>query len=572
MIVGVHDIVIRNGSLIDGTGAEAVRGDLAIDGDRITAVGEVTDTGRREIDADGRYVTPGFIDVHTHLDAQLFWDADLTPSCYHGITTAVIGNCGVTFAPVRPGQETYLAGMMESVEDIPADTIMSGLPWGWEGYDDYLNAVGNRQLGLNVGGLIGHAALRYYVMGERSLEEAPANADDLEAMAKLVGEALDGGALGFSTSRSFMHVVPDGRPVPGTYATPDELSAIGAVLAQRGKGTFQVVPRIGERDGEDRQNSIAEMTWMEQVSLSSGRPLAFSIMQSDRRPDLWSWVMDRVAEARGRGADLRPMTAVRGSAIVYGLVARTPWDSLPTWGTVMAQPFEARLAAIRDATTREALVNDALNPVELSGPLAPKDPAKMYLMPPGSAEYDVRPENSLAAEAQRRGLSPAAAFLAYLDDTNGLGLLYYPVLNQDLGAVRQMILNPDVVLGVADAGAHVALTMDAGNTTYLLRHWVRNEQLLGLPAAIKRITTDAADLWGIRDRGALRPGMFADINVLDLDSLDLFAPEMVHDQPLGASRYTQRARGFDYTLVNGSVLIDHDELTGARVGRVVTAD
>jgi N-acyl-D-aspartate/D-glutamate deacylase len=568
----VHDIVIRNGLLIDGTGSPAVRGDLAIDGERITAVGEVSDTGRREIDADGRYVTPGFIDVHTHLDAQLFWDSDLTPSCYHGITSVVMGNCGVTFAPVRPGQETYLAGMMESVEDIPADTIMTGLPWGWEGYGDYLAAVGNRQLGLNVGGLIGHAALRYYVMGERSLEETPADADDLAAMAKVVGEAIDGGALGFSTSRSFMHTVPDGRPVPGTFAAPDELSAIGAVLAERGKGTFQVVPRIGERDGETRQNSVAEMAWMEQVSLSSGRPLAFSIMQSDRRPDLWSWVMDRVAEARGRGADLRPMTAVRGSAIVYGLVARTPYDSLPTWASVMGQPFEARLAAIRDERTRGALVADALNPVDLSGPLAPKDPSKMYLLPPGSAEYDVRPENSLAAEAQRRGLSPAAAFLAYLDDTAGLGLLYYPVLNQDLGAVREMILNPDVVLGVADAGAHVALTMDAGNTTYLLRHWVRGEKLIGVADAVKRITTDAADLWGIRDRGALRPGMFADVNVLDLDSLDLFAPEMVHDLPLGASRYTQRARGFDYTLVNGTVLIDHDELTGARAGRVVTAN
>jgi N-acyl-D-aspartate/D-glutamate deacylase len=566
----VHDIVIRHGDVVDGTGSAPRRADVAIDGDRITEVGAVGVRGRREIDATGRIVTPGFVDVHTHLDAQLFWDPAATPSCHHGVTTVVLGNCGVTFAPVRPGKEGYLAAMMESVEDIPADTIMAGLDWGWETYGEYLKTLGRRELGVNAGGLIGHCALRYYVMGERSLEDSPATDDDLAGMAAVVAEAMDNGALGFSTSRTFMHTVPDGRPVPGTFALPAELAAIADVLAARGSGTLQVVPRIGERDGADRRNSMAEMAWMEEVSRASGRPLTFSIMQSDRRPDLWSWVMEQVAAARGRGADVRPMTSVRGSAIVYGLVGRTPYDTLPSWAELMAGPFSARLTALADRTVRRRLIEEAERPTELSGPLAPKDPAKIYLMPPGSADYDVRPENSLAAEAVRRGTSPAAAFLDYTVETRGLGLLYYPVLNQDLAAVAQMITNPDVVVGVADAGAHVALTMDAGNSTYLLKHWVRDEGLIDLGRAVRKLTLEGANLFGIADRGVLTPGAFADVNVLDLEGLYLHTPEMAADFPLGANRFVQRARGYDYTLVNGSVLVDHDELTGERPGCLVT--
>ncbi|MBO0854521.1 MAG: amidohydrolase family protein, partial [Nocardia sp.] len=452
---------------------------------------------------------------------------------------------------------------------IPADTIMDGMQWGWQTYGDYLKVLGARELGVNVGGLVGHAALRYYVMGERSLDEAPATAEDRAEMAALVGEAVDAGALGFSTSRTYMHTLTDGRPIPGTFAAAEELAAIADALAQRGRGTFQVVPRIGERDGAQRQNSRAEMEWMERVSRNSGRPLTFSIMQSDRRPGLWAWVMEQTAAARGRGADLRPMTAVRGSAIVYGIASRTPWDALDSWAEVMALPPGERLAQVVRPQVRERLVADATKPSELKGPLAPKDPSKMYLLPPGSASYDVSQGNSLEAEAQRRGVSPAAALLDYFVETDGKGLLYYPVLNQDLDAVAHMITNPDVVLGVADAGAHVALTMDAGNTTYFLRHWVRDQGLLGIGPAVRRLTVDAASLWGIADRGVLAPGAYADVNVIDLANLDLFTPEMAADFPLGAQRFTQRARGYDYTLVNGQVLVDHDELTGAVAGRLV---
>jgi N-acyl-D-aspartate/D-glutamate deacylase len=567
----MHDIVIRGGEVADGTGAEPVRADVAIDGDRITAVGAVGDRGRRELDAGGRIVTPGFVDIHTHLDAQLFWDPDASSSCWHGVTTVVLGNCGVTFAPVQPGQERYLAGMMDSVEDIPTDTIMSGLDWGWQTYGDYLRALGTRGLGVNAGGMVGHSALRYYVMGERSLDTAPATEADIEAMAAILAQAIDEGALGFSTSRSFLHTVPDGTPLPGTFALPQELAGIAGALAERGKGVIEVVPRIGERDGAARENSTAEMTWMEEVSRASGRPLTFAITQSDRRPGLWAWVMDRVAQARGRGADLRPQTSARGVAILYGLLGRTPYDGLPAWAELMALPGPDRLAALGDEDLRRRLVAEASAPAAQSGALAPKDPAKLYLMPPGEARYDVRPENSLAAEAARRGTTPAGAFLDYLAATKGSGLLYYPVLNQDLDAVAAMITNPDVVLGLGDAGAHVALTMDAAQPSYVLGHWVRDTGLLTIGQAVRKLTLEGAELFGIGGRGVLAPGAFADVNVIDLDGLRLDTPELVADFPLGASRYVQRARGYDYTLVNGTVLADHGELTGMRAGRVVTS-
>src|SRR5512142_357622 len=552
----MHDIVIRHGDVADGTGAAPVRADVAIDGDRVTGVGGAVGRGRREIDASGRLVTPGFVDIHTHLDAQLFWDPAASSSCWHGVTTVVLGNCGVTFAPVRPGQEEYLAGMMDSVEDIPAETIMAGLEWGWETYGEYLAALRRRPLGVNVGGMIGHAALRYYVMGERSLDEAPATGDDIAAMARVLAEALDSGALGFSTSRSFLHTVPDGTPLPGTFAHPDELTAIAGVLGARGRGVIEVVPRIGERDGAARENSAAELAWMEDASRASGRPLTFAITQSDRRPGLWSWVMEQVAAARDRGADLRPQTSARGTAILYGLAARTPYDTLPAWAELMAKPWSDRVAALAGALSepglRARLADQAEGGAGLSGPLAPRDPAKLYLLPPGAARYDVRQENSLAAEAGRRGTTPAGAFAEYAAETGGLGLLYYPVLNPDLGAVAAMITNPAVVIGLGDAGAHVALTMGAG-------------------PAVRKLTSEGAELFGLAGRGLLAPGAFADVNVIDLENLQLRTPELVADFPLGARRYVQRARGYDYTLVNGQVLVDHGELTGERPGHLVTA-
>jgi N-acyl-D-aspartate/D-glutamate deacylase len=315
------------------------------------------------------------------------------------------------------------------------------------------------------------------------------------------------------------------------------------------------------------------MAWMEEVSRASGRPLTFAITQSDRRPGLWAWVMEQTAAARARGADLRPQTSARGTAILYGLRAgRSPYDSLPSWAALMALPYPERARQLADPAARAALTAEAEGPAATEGgPLAPKDPAKLFLLPPGEAAYDVSPGNSLAALAARLGVSPAAAYLSYLESTGWEGLLYYPVLNSDLDAVAAMITNPDVVLGLGDAGAHVALTMDAGQATYVMAHWVRDAGLLSVGEAVRKLTSEGAALFGIRDRGVLAPGAYADVNVIDLAALRLLTPELAADFPLGASHYVQRARGYVATIVNGQVIVQDGELTGERPGQVVTA-
>jgi N-acyl-D-aspartate/D-glutamate deacylase len=346
------------------------------------------------------------------------------------------------------------------------------------------------------------------------------------------------------------------------------------VLRARGEGVIEAVPRIGERDGAARENSVAEMAWMEEVSRGSGRPLTFAITQSDRRPGLWSWVMEQTAAARARGADLRPQTSARGTAILYGLRAgRSPYDGLPSWAALMALPYAERARHLAHHANRAALIEEAEGPAATQGgPLAaPKDPAKLFLLPPGEARYDVSPGNSLAALAARLGVSPAAAYLSYLESTGWEGLLYYPVLNSDLDAVAAMITNPDVVLGLGDAGAHVALTMDAGQATYVMAHWARDTGLLSVGEAVRKLTSEGAALFGVRDRGVLAPGAYADVNVIDLAALRLMTPELAADFPLGASRYVQRAQGYAATIVNGRVIVEDDELTGDRPGTVVTA-
>ncbi|MFB3107585.1 MAG: amidohydrolase family protein, partial [Pseudomonadales bacterium] len=302
------DLIIRGGTVIDGTGAQGYRGDVAISGERIVAVGEVTTTADAEIDATGKLVTPGFVDIHTHLDAQIAWDPIASSSCYHGVTSVVLGNCGVTFAPCKPEDREYLAELMESVEDIPKRSILSGLAWNWESYGEYLNAIDAMPKGVNVGGMVGHCAVRYHAMGERSMDEAPATAEDIEKICALVDEAIGAGALGFSTSRTFMHKVPDGRPVPGTYAHPDELLAIGQVLGRHGKGVFEAAARLGERDNDALDNTRREVSWMGQLSRENGVRVTFGLVQSDRRPELYRRVIEFADAENNEGAHLRPQT------------------------------------------------------------------------------------------------------------------------------------------------------------------------------------------------------------------------------------------------------------------------
>jgi len=558
------DLVIRNGTVVDGTGAPAHQADVVIKGDRIISIEQgFTGTADREIDASGKVVTPGFVDVHTHLDAQLAWDPLPTSTCWHGITSAVLGNCGVTFAPVEPGQHEFLAEMMESVEDIPRQAILEGLPWDWTTYGDYLDWVDRIDKGINVGGLVGHCALRVAAMGDRAMVESSGTPEEIARMCEMAEEALDAGALGISTSRTLGHKVPDGRPVPGTWAGPDELLAFGDVLGRAGHGLFEGAMRLGERDNEELTNTRAEVAIMGEISRRSGRPVSYGLVQSDRRPDLYSKTIEFTKEENATGGTVRPQTTARGIGIIFQLFNRTPWDRSESWRELRAMDRPERLAALRDPEMRARLVADG-DAAKLMF-----SPDKMFILPNGDARYDCKPEDSLATHAANRGVSPVEAFIELNLENDGNVNLNVPILNHQLSAVEEMLDDDLVTLGLADAGAHVGQIMDASQPTFLLTYWVRERQRWTLEEAVRRLTSDTADLFGFTDRGVLAEGKFADVNVIDFENLSLPQPEYVNDLPNGAGRYIQGSSGYDYTIVNGEVFMDHGEHTGTLAGRLI---
>ncbi len=562
-----YDVIVRNGTVVDGTGADRVVADVAVVGDRVVAVERALGgTATRSIDATDKLVTPGFVDIHTHLDAQLAWDPIGSSSCYHGITSVVMGNCGVTFAPCRPDDREYLAELMESVEDIPRDAIMTGLPWDWVTYGEYLDSIERMPKGLNVGGMIGHSALRQYAMGERGLGKEPATADDLATMCDLLDEALRAGALGFSTSRTYLHKVPDGRPVPGTYATTDELFAFADVLGRHGAGVFESASRIGEGERDDPAVPLtrAELAWMGEVSRRSGLPVSFGLTQHDSRPGLFQRVIGFAKEENASGAQVRPQTTARSVGILYSIDTRTIFDRAPAWRELRQMINGRKLVAIRDAAFRSRLIDEA----DESGTSV--DPDQLYVVTqPGGARYDLDPSTTLGAEARRRGVSAAAAYIELLLDTDGTVVCSYPFLNQRLDAVESMLDDPLVTLGLADAGAHVGQILDASQPTFFLTYWIRERRRWSIEEAIRRLTSDTADLFGIRDRGRLRPGAKADLNVIDFEALALPSPTYEYDFPHGAGRYVQGAAGYDCTLVNGEVFMEHGEHTGEFAGQLL---
>jgi N-acyl-D-amino-acid deacylase len=551
-----HDLVVRHGLIIDGTGAAGVVGDVAINGDRVVAIGTVTDRGTREIDAEGCIVTPGFVDIHTHLDAQLAWDPIGSSSCWHGVTSVVLGNCGVTFAPCKEGDREQLAKMMESVEDIPADSIMSGLSWDWTTYGEYLEAVGRWPKGLNVGGMVGHCAVRVHAMGERSFSEEPATADDIAAMCRLVDEAIGAGALGFSTSRTLLHRVPDGRPVPGTWAASDELMAIAHVMGRRGRGVFEAAARLGEGANDAYEAIRIETEMMADISIESGRPVTFGLAHTFLLDDLHSRVLEFVNQGNARGANVRPQTTARGIGLLFGLSHRTPFDQSPSWARLGTLPLDEKLAVLRDPIGRRQLLEDG------DGLHGHDFLHHTYVLDDDSLDYRHDPENSIAAVAARRGVSVVEAFVDLSLESNGRVLLNYPFLNQRLDAVAEMLADPNVVMGLADAGAHVGQIMDASQPTYMLATWGRDRGVFGIEECVRRLTSDTAGLFGLADRGTLRPGTFADVNIIDLEALTLALPEYVHDFPGGAGRYIQGSTGYRATIVNGRVTMDMGQHTG----------
>ncbi len=564
-----YDVLITGGTVVDGTGADARPASVAVEGDRIVAVGppdDVDGEARRRIDADGRLVTPGFVDVHTHLDAQLMWDPIGSSSCWHGVTSVVLGNCGVTFAPVRPADHDFLAEMMESVEDIPAASILDGLPWDWETYGEYLDSLGRVGLGVNAGGLVGHCALRWYAMGERSLGDERPSSDELALMVDLVDEAVAAGALGVSTSRTLRHRVPGGRHVPGTWAEGSELVALSGPLGRHQRGIMEVAPRF-DGDGPAAPRVKAELAWMEQVSMSSGRPVTFNLTQTSEQGDHWRVAIEMARAANERGATIRPQTTARGIGVIFGLWAMTPFDGCEPWRAALAgKSMPERLAVLSDSATADPLIAAV---EAYDGPAAEMLERLFLLTPQSGANYAPDASRSLAAEADRRDVSVARAFVELCRETDGRVILNWPLLNHDFAVIEEMISDPVVLMGLADSGAHVRQIMDASQPTWLLTHWVRERGALSIEAAIRRLTSDTARFVGLADRGVLKPGAKADLNVVDWDALDLALPELVNDFPGGAGRFVQRAAGYDTTIVNGEVFMEGGEHTGAFAGQVL---
>lgn len=551
-----HDVVIRGGLLVDGIGGEPTRGDLAIDADLITEIGDVEAPGRREIDATGHIVTPGFVDIHTHLDAQIGWDPLLTPVSWHGVTTALIGNCGVTFAPVRPGDNKLLASMMETVEDISADLILQGLPWSWEGYGGYLDALETLDPAINVGGLVGHCAVRFYVMGERAVDEQPTESERRQ-MADVVGQAVADGAVGFSTSRFIGHVLPDGRDVPGTHAKSEELVAIAQAVAENGGGLMQNVLNLsGDFDGE--------LALIRKLAETTGDRVLFSLTagRSDRSGQRLNGVIDEMV---ADGLDVNAVAIPRGSGFVMGLCNILPWRK-GAWKRLAKLDFSERVQAVEDSDWCEALIADARS--------AAVRFSLSNLFPLGGVDaktprYDFEPEDSLQAVADRSDEHPVETFLRLSRESEGRALFTLRVFNPNTRALADLISGKRVLPGLGDAGAHVGQIMDSGWCSYVLSHWTRDKGLFTIGEAVRRMTSAPARIMGANDRGQLEVGRRADVNVIDFERVAERMPEFVNDYPDGSGRFIQRADGYRATICNGQVILENDEHTGTRSGVVL---
>jgi N-acyl-D-aspartate/D-glutamate deacylase len=560
----MHDLVIRGGTLIDGSGAAARKADLAIDGGVVTAVGEVGE-GREEIDATGLLVTPGFVDMHTHYDAQVTWDPLLTPSGWHGVTTVVMGNCGVGFAPAAPDRHEWLIGLMEGVEDIPGSALAEGIDWRWESFTEYLDALEKMPRAMDFATQVPHGALRAYVMGERGAANEDATEDDIAAMARLLDEAIEAGALGFSTSRTSLHKSIDGELVPGTFAAKDELFGLGRVLAQKGRGVFQLAC--------EHKDVPAELLWMEELARETGRPVMFNLSQFDQEPALWREVLDALegmkdAPVYGQvaGRSIGVLHAWRGTA--------HPFAGCTRYGEVGWLPWEERLEKLRDPEIRRAIIDDEPHDLGEFGNFVTRSWHKMFPVE-GGCDYEPEAARSVAAIAETTGKPPAEIAYDALMRDDGDGLLYFPLFNYsdgDLELLRTLHLHEQTRFGLSDAGAHCGAICDGGMPTFMLQHWARDRsrgEKLPLERVIQRQTRLPAETYGLLDRGLLAPGYRADVNLIDFDALDVDAPRLVWDLPAGGRRFIQKARGYKKTIVAGEVVWQDGEHTGALPGRLI---
>jgi N-acyl-D-aspartate/D-glutamate deacylase len=579
------DVVIKGGTVVDGTGAPGYAADVGVRDGRIVEIGDVSEASRRTIDADGALVTPGWVDVHTHYDGQVTWDDTLEPSASNGVTTLVMGNCGVGFAPVRPSDHDALIDLMEGVEDIPGSALSVGMPWGkWETFGEYLDLLDGGRYAVDIAAQIAHGAVRFYVMGERGAANEDATADDIAAMSALVGEAMAAGAVGFTTSRTIGHKARSGRPVPGTYAPEEEVLAFARALGSSGHGVFEaiVAGTIGSLDrlGGERAKPLDEMPLLMAAARASGRPVTFTVAQLFEDPDHWRLVLDAAAEANRAGAALRPQVIPRSVTIMTSLDTYHLFMGRPSYRAVAHLPLAERVAHLRRPEVKQAILaeqttaGDAADFSELVVELfLPALPVTFPLREP--VDYEPSFDDSVWATAMARGIDPVEYMYDLLledDGTAFYALLGSNFVNGTLDVCREMLLDPNTVTGLGDAGAHVNLISDCSASTFHLTHWARDRTAgdkLPVELLVHKLSGANAGLYGFDDRGTVAEGRRADLNVIDLEHLRILPPVLRHDLPTGVSRILQPAEGYLATLVAGEVTRRHDADTGVRSGRLV---
>jgi N-acyl-D-aspartate/D-glutamate deacylase len=561
-----HDLVIRGGTVIDGTGAPERTADVAIRAGRIVEVGRIAGRGRREIDAAGALVTPGFVDIHTHYDGQATWSNRMAPSCYHGVTTAVMGNCGVGFAPVRPADHELLIQLMEGVEDIPGAALHEGLPWQWESFPQYLDFLSQRRFDMDLAAQLPHAALRVFVMGQRGADREPATAEDIAAMRRLTAEAMAAGAIGFSSSRTLNHRSSTGAPTPSLTAERDELVGIALGLKDAGRGVLEMIS-----DFEDLEHEFATLRAMVETS---GRPMSISLAQG-LSPHGWRKVLGCIESATAAGLVMRGQVAPRPIGILLGLTTTlNPFFARPSYMEIARLPLAERLKALADPARRARILAEEPSRgfQRLFNLMSGGNKLWVLGDPP---DYEPAPETSIAARAQAASRDPWDLAYDLMLEGGGRTILYTPFANyaeNNLDCCRDMLLHKDTVPGLGDGGAHVGTICDASFVTTLLTHWGRDRtrgERIDLPTLVKRQTRDTARAVDLHDRGVLAPGMKGDVNIIDFANLRIRAPEIVHDLPAGGARLEQKAEGILATIVNGETTYEKGIPTDALPGRLI---
>ncbi len=560
------DLVIRGGTVIDGSGGPAVDADVAVSDGQIITVGQVREVGTDEIDARGRLVMPGFVDVHTHYDAQVTWANQITPSSCNGVTTVLMGNCGVGFAPVRSDHHDMLISLMEGVEDIPEVVMNAGLPWTWSSFPDYLDTLAARQYDVDVATQVPHAALRVFVMGERGANREEATAEDRIEMARLARDGVLAGAFGFSTSRLLQHRTAKGEPVPSYGAAEAELAEIADALAQVGRGWIQVVGDYG--DAIDQEFGL-----LTRLAKRSQRPLTLTLLQKNSDPDQWRDLLDRIATANSDGLQITGQIRGRPTSTLLGFeLSENPFLGCAGWQELAPLDIDARVEMLRDPNLRARLIAE---PGRTSAQIKRlRDWERIFPFgdPP---QYEPDPSTSVGAEARRRGIEPAELAYDLLMENDGRGILYHPMTNYsggDMAPVYEMLGHPNTLIGLGDGGAHVGIMCDATDMVHTLTHWTR-DRTRGpkhrIEEVVRRLTSANAEAIGLRDRGRIAASMRADINVVDYEALQLQVPEVRYDLPAGGKRLLQRSKGFDATIVAGVSVWRHGEATGALPGRLL---